>query len=316
MDKYVLYKFFDGTASLEEEMKVRKWMEESDDNRKAFFKERKLFEALSLNVNKKLIEKPRKIKFIPWNNVFIKVAAAVAIIISVGFYVKNNFIAKDTLLTAKNSVSVPLGQRVKLILPDGSVVWLNSQTNFQYPSVFANNQREVSLDGEAYFEVKGNKKCPFIVSTSKGKVRVTGTKFNVLAYSDNESFETSLMEGRVEVMPENISLNKVVLKPNQKSILKNNKLLIDTISDGSDYLWRDGLIAFKDKTLLDILGKLEKGFGVKIMVLGNKSALSKKTYTGKFLISDGVNYSLNVLQKDIGFKYHRDNESQIIYINK
>lgn len=316
MDKYVLYKFFDGTASLEEEMKVRKWMEESDDNRKAFFKERKLFEALSLNVNKKLIEKPRKIKFIPWNNVFIKVAAAVAIIISVGFYVKNNFIAKNTLLTAKNSVSVPLGQRVKLILPDGSVVWLNSQTNFQYPSVFANNQREVSLDGEAYFEVKGNKKCPFIVSTSKGKVRVTGTKFNVLAYSDNESFETSLMEGRVEVMPENTSLNKVVLKPNQKSILKNNKLLIDTISDGSDYLWRDGLIAFKDKTLLDILGKLEKGFGVKIMVLGNKSALSEKTYTGKFLISDGVNYSLNVLQKDIGFKYHRDNESQIIYINK
>ena len=52
------------------------------------------------------------------------------------------------------------------------------------------------------------------------------------------------------------------------------------------------------------------------MVLGNKSALSEKTYTGKFLISDGVNYSLNVLQKDIGFKYHRDNESQIIYINK
>jgi len=316
MDKYILYKFFDGTASLEEEMKVRRWMEESDDNRKDFFKERKLFEALSLNVNKKHIEKKRRIQFAPLNNVFIKVAAAVAIIISIGFYVKNNFIAKDTLLTAKNSVSVPLGQRAKLILPDGSVVWLNSQTNFQYPSVFANNKREVSLDGEAYFEVKGNKKCPFIVSTSKGKVRVTGTKFNVLAYSDNESFETSLMEGKVEVLPKNISINNVILKPHQKSILRNNKLLIDTITDGSDYLWRDGFIAFKDKTLLDVLGRLEKGFGVKIMVLGNKNELSKKTYTGKFLISDGINYSLNVLQKDIGFKYYRDNESQIIYINK
>jgi len=315
MDKDILYKFFDGTASLEEEMAVREWMEKSENNLKSFFKERMLFDAMILNINKRTVEKTRHFQFISAKNIFVKIAAAIAIIITVGFFVRNyDIIGKDSIYTAINSVFVPAGQRAKLILSDGSIVWLNSQTFFQYPSVFAKNIREVKLDGEAYFEVKANKKCPFNVLTSKGNVRVTGTKFNVMAYSSHESFETALMEGRVEILPKNASGEIVVLKPNQKSTLKNNVLVVEPISDSNEYLWRDGLIAFKDKPFMDILSKFEKSFGVKIIVIDDNDYILKNTYTGKFRVSDGVDYSLGVLQKSIHFEYNRDDEKQIIYI--
>ena len=145
----------------------------------------------------------------------------------------------------------------------------------------------------------------------KGDIHVTGTSFNVEAYSQFDSFETSLFEGGVEIYKEDMKL--VSLKPNEKSVLVNNQLLVSEIVDIDKYLWKSGLIAFNNKGLEEILIRLEKYFDVEIQI--NSSDLPQHTYTGKFRQSDGIDYALRVLQKSINFNYTRVDSSRTIYIN-
>ena len=99
---------------------------------------------------------------------------------------------------------VPAGQRVELVLEDGTRVWLNSKSKLTYPTSFGKKEREVILDGEGYFEVTKNEKAPFIVKTHKYDIKVLGTTFNISAYQNKLSaFETSLLEGAVEVFSSN-----------------------------------------------------------------------------------------------------------------
>lgn len=91
------------------------------------------------------------------------------------------------------TVAVPAGQRAQITLADGTKVWLNSQSTLTYASNFGRQERNVLLDGEAYFEVSKNEKIPFFVNTETNKVRVVGTSFNVCAYNGSNEFETTLV---------------------------------------------------------------------------------------------------------------------------
>ena len=102
-------------------------------------------------------------------------------------------------------------------LSDGTKVWLNSRTKIEYPAVFADKERRIKLDGEAYFQVAQNIHKPFIVQTPKGNVEVLGTQFNVESYSDDSTFATALMEGAVKITAGNYQCQ---LKPNQMAYLK------------------------------------------------------------------------------------------------
>lgn len=199
-----------------------------------------------------------------------------------------------------------------MILADNSSIWLNANTIFKYPTKFSDKQREVYLDGEAYFEVSANEKRPFIVSTSQGCVKVTGTKFNLSAYSKYNKFETSLFEGNVGVFLNNEEDKVININPTQKTVVQNGKLKVIEIDDYDEFLWRKGLIAFNDKKLKEILAVLEQYFDTNIQI--ETENLPDNTYTGKFRQSDGIDYALRVLQKSIHFTYERDNEEQIIYI--
>lgn len=314
MTKKNLYKFFEGTASLKQEKAIRQWLEASEDNKKEFFRERASYDTLSLNIDKQLMS--RKHRTLLPVHVWSVAAASIAIIISlILFSGKYTIMSKDTIYAGMNSITVPAGQRVKLTLSDSSVIWLNSLSHFEYPSAFSKNKRSVQLNGEAYFEVKGNVNWPFIVSTQKGDIKVTGTKFNVKAYTSDGCFETSLMEGKVEIIPLDTKTKGIVLKPNQRVSLVENKLIVDTISDNYDYLWREGLISFKNKNLTEIFAKFEQSYGVRIIVGSLNIMEQKHSYTGKFRSSDGLEYNLKTLQKSVPFKYIRNEQNQTIYIN-
>jgi ferric-dicitrate binding protein FerR (iron transport regulator) len=238
----------------------------------------------------------------------ISTVAAVALLLIVGgLYLFDKTSSRDQF----NTILVPPGQRINLILADNSNVWLNANTSFRYPSRFTKKNRTVYLDGEAYFEVSKNEKKPFIVKTGMGDIQVTGTSFNVDAYAQFESLETSLFEGGVDMYHEGVKL--ISLKPHEKAIIQNNNLTVSKITDTDEYLWRHGLIAFNDKQLDEILLTLEKYFNVEIHVETNK--LPQHTYSGKFRQSDGVDYALRVLQKSIHFSYERNEVTGIIYIN-
>ena len=303
MNKDLLYKFFEGKTSLVEEKYIRDWMEKSDDNFDAFMQNRKEYDIQILSGSSSVNSKLKK-------NTTTWVSGVAAIIIALiigGIYLFNS----NNHTEQYNTILVPAGQRINLILSDNSNLWLNANTKFRYPTEFSKKNRTVYLDGEAYFDVSKNENKPFIVKTEQGDIRVTGTSFNVEAYSKFKSFRTSLFEGGVDIYNKETKL--VSLKPNEIGSLENNQLIIKSITNTDPYLWKEGLIAFNNKKLEDILIDLEKYFDIEIII--NSTKLPIHTYTGKFRQSDGIDYALRVLQKSIQFTYSRNEETGIININ-
>jgi len=304
MNKDLLFKFFEGKSSLDEEKKIREWMEESNTNFNCFMKTRREYDIQILSGSNVIASNKKKLIPLQW---IVGAAATIIILIIGGIYLFNI----ENNIEQYNTIIVPAGQRINLILSDNTNLWLNANTEFRYPTEFSKKNRTVYLDGEAYFEVSKDENKPFIVKTSKGDVHVTGTSFNVEAYSKFDNFVTSLFEGGVDIY---IKDNKsVTLFPNELGILENNQFLIKNITDNDHYLWKDGLISFRNKGIEEILISLEKYFDIEIQI--NTSNLPQHTYTGKFRHSDGVEYALRVLQKSINFYYSRDVDSGIIFIN-
>lgn len=285
-------------------------MEASPANYKLFLEERKLFDSVILLADEdQILSSSQKSRFIDryWIKEAMKVAAVIAITL-IGAYTYNKSYPEDELL-AMQKITVPAGQRISLELSDGTTIWLNSRSTIQYPASFIGKSRTIKLDGEAYFEVAHNAEKPFIVETTKGKVEVLGTKFNLEAYDDNKTFVTSLMEGSVKVTS---GENELLIKPDEMAILEHGKLKSIPIEDYNAYRWKEGLICFKDETFSNIMSKFEKCYGVTIKIENKK--VSDSRYSGKFRQSDGISYALRVLQKDVKFTFERNEDNQIIYI--
>lgn len=310
INKGLLHKFFEGKTSISEELTIRNWMDENPENSAFFFNERKLYDAVLLNKNTSINIRSKQKKLITWSS-FINVAAAVLFLITTGLLINKHLESKNTD-NQLHTLIVPPGQRINLILSDNSSIWLNANTKFKYPTKFSKKQREVYLDGEGYFEVSANKRSPFIVNTTQGGVKVTGTTFNVSAYSKYNKFETSLFSGNVGVYLNSNEDEIINIRPSQKSMFHNGKLEVDKIKDYDEFLWRRGLIAFNNKKLEEILVVLGQYFDTKIEIETN--CLPDNTYTGKFRQTDGIDYALRVLQRSIHFTYERDDEKQIIHI--
>lgn len=311
MEKEKLHRFFAGITSIEEGMAIRAWMEASEENKRIFYKERKLFDALMLHndqaANMKVSTKRTPTIILQW----LKIAALIILTLTFNFLYQEYKSGQEAV--AMNTVSVPAGQRTNLTLPDGTNVWLNARTTLQYPATFNKKQRTVLLKGEAYFDVTKNEKVPFVVRTDRYDIEVLGTQFDVDAYPDQKVFETTLMKGSVKIISQQSPEQTVTLRPKHKVYLKDGKLTVTKVDDFNPYRWKEGLICFKDEPFQAIMEDFEKYYGIRIIV-NNKKVLTY-SYNGKFRQSDGIDYALRVLQKDIHFKYEKDNDKQIIYIN-
>lgn len=309
MDKEVLYRFFEGTATLDEERKIRQWMEASAENTKEFFRERKLFDTMLLvPFEETTAHSSHSFSFYFRKVLYAASIAGITLLLSTLYWSRK----ENRELQALQTITVPPGQRVNLTLPDGTSVWLNARTTLQYPVSFTRTTRKVLIDGEAYFEVTPNKKRPFVVETSKYAIEVLGTDFNVEAFSSTNEFETSLMKGKVKISHPQHPEEAIELYPQTKAFLQEGQLVVDSISDYNPYLWKEGLISFKNQPFDHIMYELEKCYGINIQV--KNKFLRRYRFTGKFRYADGIDYALRVLQKDIHFKYERDDEKQIIYI--
>lgn len=150
-----------------------------------------------------------------------RIAATVALLITSSiacYYVWNDIksSAQDTVLC---QMEVPLGSQTKVVLPDGSVVCLNSGSVLKYDPAFVRNKnREVYLVGEGYFEVHKNTEKPFIVHTEDLNIKVLGTVFNIRAYKEEPNIEVALVEGKVNVFSQSEEKGNIVLRPNQRAV--------------------------------------------------------------------------------------------------
>jgi transmembrane sensor len=162
----------------------------------------------------------------------------------------------------------PRGQKSQIVLSDGTKVWLNSDTKIKYPGNFSKNQRDVYLDGEAFFEVSKNERQPFVVHTSGVNVKVLGTKFNVKAYSDENQIETSLFEGRVNLLMNNSSDETIEkeVKPGQSFAYSktDRQLVLNRFPQDEINGWKKNQLIFKDDTFSHLVRKIERWYDVKV----------------------------------------------------
>lgn len=319
MEKKTLYRYFEGIASREEEEAVYHWLDTTPANEKELLREREFFDAMILAGSAEDVkgkeegEQKRKrsgFRIHSFAREMLKVAAVVAITVACGLYF--HLADKKELLSVMNTISVPIGQRVNLKLPDGTLVWLNACSEIVYPAVFSGGKREVRLNGEAYFEVTHNVENPFVVRTEKCDIEVLGTKFNVEAYAGSGDFSTALMEGSVKVTGNGKSSRPVLLKPDQEVRLKGGRLAVSSISDYDHFRWREGLVCFKDVAFNELMTRFEKCYGIQIIV--ENKHLKEYTCSGKFRISDGVDNALRILQRDARYTFERNEDNSIIYI--
>ena len=219
MNQELLYKYFKGITSVEEEKMILDWIDASDENRDIFLKERMIYD-ISLFSDKQGNNEKKTVRIMPMLRWAARIAA-VTIVAIAGYFITSDFLYNKEVQL--QTVTVPAGQRAQITLADGTRVWLNSKSTMKYAANFGRNERNVELDGEAYFEVAKNKNIPFYVHTETNKVKVVGTSFNVCAYSGSHEFGTTLVEGIVDIYPANSSQIITRLQKDEVFLNENGK---------------------------------------------------------------------------------------------
>lgn len=204
----------------------------------------------------------------------------------------------------------PRGQKSQIVLADGTKVWLNSDTKIKYPGNFSRNQRDVYLDGEAFFEVSKNPHQPFVVHTSMVNVKVLGTKFNVKAYADENQIETSLFEGKINLSMNNSSSGSPVekeVKPGQSFVYSktDHQLVVNKFPQDEINGWKKNQLIFKDDTFSNLVRKVERWYDVKVVYdekQFNDRRLTVELYEGERL--DRL-MSIISLALSVDYKYEK-----------
>ena len=163
-----------------------------------------------------------------------------------------------------NVLQTPKGVKYKVVLSDGTSVWLNSETKFRYPINFITNKREVFVEeGEAFFDVTSNKDKPFVVNFNDKKIEVLGTEFNVKAYSDEDYDLVTLVEGSIKLKGEH---SDIELIPNQQAIINhsNNDMQVKVVEGALYAAWKDNVYLYKDQPLNTIIRDLERDFDIRV----------------------------------------------------
>lgn len=314
MNPELLQKYIAGNATEAEKQRVTEWIQENPENMREYMAQRRLHDMALWRTEPVAEENSRERKHFSLRGVCME-AAKIATVLAIVLLGTHYWIGKHQVPEDKTwqSIYVPAGQRAELMLADGTKVWLNSRSTLTFPGSFKGNIRNVKLDGEGYFAVTKNVEQPFIVETNKCNVKVLGTEFNVMAYAADSVWETSLLEGAVEILVPGSNNSGMRLEPNMMASLKGNRLVKGRIKEADYFLWREGLLCFNDISVRDMIEKLKLYYGVDIVV--NNTRILKNRYTGKFRTKDGVEHVLKVLKLNNKFTYTKDDETNVITIN-
>ncbi len=195
----------------------------------------------------------------------------------------------------------PMGMRSSVVLSDGTKVILNAGTTLSYPAAFVSGQREVKVNGEAFFEVSHDKEHPFIVSAENVKVKVLGTKFNVKAYDDDDNIEVTLAEGKVGVGLDTKNLIQIMPGQQIKYMKASHRFIKREVRLQSYTSWICGKFYFTNYPLEKIAKQLERSFNVRIQILGND--LRNAAFTGDFVRGENIDQILRVMTANRLIKY-------------
>ena len=310
MDKEILQRYVEGNVSPEEIIAVVDWLDADESHVREFMALHKLNDISLLNQPDNRADNQKKKRTISFRKIGYELAkiAAILIIFWGGTKLFETNTTEESIVTYQ-TLYVPTGQRAELILPDSTRVWLNAHSKLIYPVSFGKGNRQVELNGEAYFDVVHNEKQPFIVKTRQIDIQVLGTEFNVTSYSSD--FEVSLLRGCIELSSPSLSSTYKV-KEKEHVKLKDNKLIVNNITDYDYFRWKEGLICFNNESVATIIEKLKLYYDIDIET-HNKKFLNSR-YSGKFRTKDGIEQVLKVLQIEHKFSYTKNNDLNLITI--
>jgi len=209
-----------------------------------------------------------------------------------------------TGVSVANMMTTPKGGQYKIILSDGTRVWLNSASSISYPTFFSGKTREVSVTGEVYFEVAENKNAPFIVNVpGNAKIEVLGTRFNVNVYDDESLQVTTLVEGSVRMKH---NTGSVVIAPGQQALLAKkvglaNAFQIQSANIEQALAWRNNFFVFNKSDLPAVMRQLSRWYDLEIEY--SSSQIPQRSFKGKIPMDIPLSQVLNALAKmDVNFE--------------
>lgn len=206
----------------------------------------------------------------------------------------------EDVLTAMNVLKVPVGMDYKIVLSDGSQIWLNSQTEVKFPFKFGKTSRELSINGEAYLEVAKDPARPFLVRIGNSTVKVLGTSFNVNTY-DSGVIKIALVEGSVRL--QTLS-TETKITPGYEAIYKNEKVSLKKFDEDMALAWRSGRLYFENATIQEITDVLPRWFGIEVQF--DTPGLMADTFTGVVNRNKPITVFLDKLKKIMGIEYYFD----------
>ncbi|WP_159517985.1 FecR family protein [Sunxiuqinia indica] len=279
--KAKIIKYLEGRASEKEILGLTSWIE--DENNRIKFRKIKRGWKAGLNdqslPNTTLIELDKfqtriinehdeRIRNLNFSQRLYKYAAILLFLVSIGGiyqYLSGNFIENATFF---NTIFAEKGQISKAMLPDGTMVWLNSGSSLKYSNDFGIRNRDVELIGQGYFEVTKNRNLPFVVSCDEINIRVLGTQFSAESYPNDPDVEVVLEEGSVELFSANSRKAFVHLQPNEIMIYdkKSNHYKIVGVTAKKYTAWRNGIFNIYDQPLNEVAEKLQKRYNQPIEV--------------------------------------------------
>lgn len=165
-----------------------------------------------------------------------------------------------------NTLATPNGGKYQLILPDGSKVWLNAASSIHFPTIFTGKERRVTVTGEAYFEVAKNAAMPFKITVKDMEVEVLGTHFNVMAYDDENSMNTTLLEGSVKISK---GVIKKMLVPGQQSVINSTGEINIVDADMEEVMaWKNGWFQFNAADIKTVMRQISRWYAVEVVYEG------------------------------------------------
>lgn len=287
----LIIRLFSGEANPEEKKKIEEWLGQSAENKKLYADLREIWLSAGIQSNTDnyhledaILKFRDHINSKKYNlkNQFnlrqlLKYAAILMLILSLplSYYFGTRNTKYDNSTT---TISCGFGDRSSIVLPDNSMVWLNSGSKLTFNSAFKSGPRKVILEGEAFFSVSKDREHPFSVKTTDIVIEVLGTKFNVKAYPEENSVSTTLVEGSLEISSQ---YENTQIKPDQKIVFskESKKMALAEISDiTADTEWKDGRLVFRNESLGELAPKLRRWFDVDIVFADER--VKQRRFTG------------------------------------
>ncbi|WP_129731337.1 FecR domain-containing protein [Parabacteroides goldsteinii] len=273
-EEQLLLEWFRNSASRDEILHFyqQRWIETSDEELPAEVQGRMFLRIKERMHEIEESQKDRETRTIKPKSSFTRfLPYAATILLCIGIFSSYLYTLKKSQVASEYTVSAEKGQRASIVLPDGTKVWLNSHTELRYKSDYGVKERNVFLNGEAYFEVSKDKEHRFVVKSGEMEVEALGTSFNVKAYNEDPDFVATLFEGSIKAGTGDD--NSVILTPNQHvSLNRQSRSLTVGTSENVSYarMWRNNELAFEREKLDDIAILLNRMYNVQLEFKSDK----------------------------------------------